>query len=518
MLSIVLLSALVSFFAAYATRRLAFRFEAIDDVRGGRKIHARPTPLLGGLGIGLTILLVTGITVYGLHPSLFDPLFSKRMLGFLLGIGILLIGGVLDDRYDLPPWMQILFPIAAAFSVMITGTSILEVSSLTNRGVLSLDWWHWSSTIFGQAVHFVFPADALTLGWLLGVTYATKTLDGLDGLVTGQTIIGTLLVILLAVSPRFYQPEIVLIAAIVLGAFAGFLPWNLFPARQFLGESGSTLAGFSLGFLAIVSGAKVATAFMALGIPLVDFLRVIVIRLRAGRSPFHGDDAHLHFQLLRLGFSQRQVAALFWMLALVFGLSALGLQTRGKIFLMVGLVALTFLLAFFTHLRSALSARARKYSFLSACLVTMGISVWSILGLWREHTQNMGQQLVRLNNRPLWIELADTPQEREQGLSDQPSMRTDHGMLFIFPKPDRYGFWMPRMHFDLDIVWLNGSRVIEMVRLPAPRSPQEEPARYTPNEPADRVLELVAGQAKVYGLEPGVQVPELQIGQVSDKE
>lgn len=513
MTSIVLLSILISFFAAYTTRWLAVRFQIVDAVRGGRKVHTQSTPLLGGLGIGLTILLITTITLCYLHPSAFDPLFAKRILGFLVGISILLIGGVLDDRYDLPPWLQVLFPTAAALSVMASGTSILEVSSLTNKGVLSLDWWHWSSTILGHVVRFVFPADALTLAWLLGVTYATKTLDGLDGLVTGQTIIGALLVILLAISPRFYQPDVVLVAAIILGAFIGFLPWNLSPARQFLGESGSTLAGFSLGFLAIVSGAKVATAFMALGIPLVDFLRVIVIRLRAGRSPFHGDNAHLHFQLLRLGFSQRQVAALFWMLALVFGLSALGLQTRGKIFLMVGLVALTFLLAFLAHLRVSLSTQARKGSFIFACLVTGIVSVWSVLGLWHEHAQRLSTQQVYLNHRPLWIELADTPQEREQGLSDRPSMRTDHGMLFIFPKPDIYGFWMPRMHFDLDIIWLNGSRVVDMVRLPAPHSPQEEPARYTPREPADRVLELVAGQSKIFGLEPGAEVPQLQIGQ-----
>ncbi len=518
MLLFVFVSALLSFCAAFFTRRLAFKVQAIDAVQGGRKIHTKPTALLGGLGIGLTILFVAVGTIV-MHPGVFDEVFLLRIGGFLAGIILLLIGGSLDDRYNLKPWMQICFPIAAAFCVMATGTSILEISSLAGKGVWSLDWWHASTTLFGHALRFVFPADLLTLAWLLGVTYATKTMDGIDGLVTGQTVIGILLIILLALSPRFYQPEIVVIAAIILGAFAGFLPWNISPARQFLGESGSTLAGFSLGFLAIVSGAKVATAFMALGIPLVDFLRVILRRIHAGRSPFQGDDTHLHFQLLHLQFTPRQVAAFFWMLTLIFGLSALGLQTRGKTFLIIGLIAITLVLALgAARVRSSISLTWRKRFLLFMALMTCIVAMWSIRGLWREYVRSSEMHTIQLQSKPLFLEIADTPQAREQGLSDRPSLRTDHGMLFVFPKPDRYTFWMPRMQFDLDIVWLNGSRIVDVVRLPAPTLVQEVPARHTPAEPADRVLELVAGQAAVHGFVKGAIVPQLEIGTAKDNE
>lgn len=517
MLLFVLVSALLSFCAAILTRRLAFKVQAIDTVQGGRKIHTKPTPLLGGVGIGATIILATAaLTV--VHPGTFDEVFVVRIAGFLVGVLILLVGGSLDDRYNLKPWMQICFPIAAALCVMLTGTSILEISSLGGKGVWSLDWWHTSTTLFGHALRFVFPADLLTLAWLLGVTYATKTMDGIDGLVTGQAVIGTLLIMLLALSPRFSQPEIVVIAAIILGAFAGFLPWNISPARQFLGESGSTLAGFSLGFLAIVSGAKVATAFMALGIPLVDFLRVILRRMHAGRSPFQGDDTHLHFQLLRLQFTPRQVAGFFWMLTLIFGLAALGLQTRGKTVLIIGLIAVTLMLALgAARLRSSISTAWRKRILILAALMTLAVGAWSVWGLWREYVRRSDIQVIQIQDKQLFIELADTPKERQQGLSDRPSMRTDHGMLFVFPRPDRYTFWMPRMQFDLDIIWLNGSRIVDVVRLPAPTSAQEVPARHTPVEPADRVLELVAGQAVVHGLVKGVSVPQLEIGVAQDK-
>lgn len=513
---IALLAASCSFVFTYLARRLALRFHVVDAPRDSRKIHTHTIPLLGGLGIGVTILSVLGGAALASH-TIVDPIMLRRMVGFFFSVLILVIGGTLDDRYDLPPWVQILFPALASVCVMVTGTGIHEISSLTGSGTWKLDWWHWSTTMFGSVGRFVFPADLLTFGWLMGVTYATKTLDGLDGLVTGQTMLGALLVILLALSPRFYQPEVVIIALVILGAFAGFLPWNFFPARQFLGEAGSTLAGFSLGFLAIVSGAKVATAFMALGLPLIDFLRVIITRVRAGRSPFRGDDTHLHFQLLRLGFTQRQAVSLFWMLTVIFGLTALGLQTRGKAVLIFGLIATTLGVAFLAQVRKDLSVKRRKHIFLFMSVATIIVSLWSIAGLWRVHVEQMKTREIRLHDRVLMLELADTPAEREQGLSDRSSMRTDHGMLFVFPKPYTYTFWMPRMHFDLDVIWLQGSRVVDVVRLPAPQTSSETPARHTPVEPADRVLELVAGQAAVYGLSAGASVPELQIGHGSDK-
>lgn len=127
-------------------------------------------------------------------------------------------------------------------------------------------------------------------------------------------------------------------AAIIAGAYFGFLPHNFHPAKQFLGESGSVIAGFSLAFLSIVGGAKLATGLMALGFPLVDAVFVVIGRVARGASPFKGDDTHLHFKLLRAGLSQRQVVLLIWTLSGVTGAVALGLQSVGKAALLVWIV------------------------------------------------------------------------------------------------------------------------------------------------------------------------------------
>ncbi len=491
----------------------AARVSAIDEVRGGRTIHTKATPLLGGVGIGAAIIVGILIGVW-LHVLPSDGPLFLRLMGFILAILVLLFGGMLDDCYRLPPSLQILFPICAALLVVATGTSILEISSLHGPGIWRLDGWRESWQVLGRTFSLVLPADMLTLSWLLAVTYATKTMDGIDSLVTGHTMVGAGLILLLASSPLFFQPTIVILAWIIFGAFAGFLPSNIHPARQFLGESGSTLAGFALGFLAIVSGAKVATAFMVLGIPLVDFLLVVFLRLRARRSPFEGDGSHLHFRFLRLGFSQQQIAGLFWMTSLLFGFIALGLQTRGKTILMTGLICLTLFASFGASTQKTLSHRWKKRLCAILCVLTCVIGLWSMTGLWRAHAQETTLKEISIHGHRLWIELADTPAKQTQGLSDRSSLEPNHGMLFTFPEKAPYTFWMPRMYVDLDIIWLDGDRIVDMVRLPAPKG-DEAIARYTPRAPGDQVLEILAGQAEGYGLHVGDHVPELVRGAIN---
>jgi UDP-GlcNAc:undecaprenyl-phosphate GlcNAc-1-phosphate transferase len=233
-----------------------------------------------------------------------------------------------------------LYVLACAI-VVVTGTSITRVTSLGGHGAWSLVW---QSFAIGSW-HFSFPADIFTLGWLLAVLFATKFMDGLDGLVTGQTTIGAGLIAALTLSAAFFQPPVTILAILVAAAYLGFLPWNIHPAKQFLGESGSVIAGFALGFLSIVSGAKLATALMALGLPLVDVAVVMIGRLIRRVPLWQGDRTHLHFRLLEAGLSQRQSVVLLWLIALAFGIAALTLQTRGKILLLLALILVTVLLS-----------------------------------------------------------------------------------------------------------------------------------------------------------------------------
>lgn len=310
--------AIVSWVFTISVRSIALYSQVIDEPKGGRKIHERPVALWGGFGIGVAIILFT-VFLVPLTPELY---------GFLGGLFVLLIGGMLDDAFDLPPGMQIIFPVLASGIVVASGTRITHITN-------------WS-----DGSPFFLPLTALpTMVWMLIVTYATKLMDGIDGLVSGQTIIGSFLILALALG-MYYQPDVALLAAIVGGAYLGFLPVNFYPAKQFLGESGSTIAGFCLGFLSIVGSAKLATGLMALGLPLVDASIVVAGRLMRGVSPFLGDKTHLHFKLLDAGLSQRQVVFVMWGLSLACGLLALSFQTRGKIVVLSFLVLATLGLSF----------------------------------------------------------------------------------------------------------------------------------------------------------------------------
>jgi UDP-GlcNAc:undecaprenyl-phosphate GlcNAc-1-phosphate transferase len=329
-----------SYLVSFLSARAALRFGAIDQPTGGRKIHRRATPLWGGLGIAKSILVALFILgVFG--RSVFHDLRNEQLIGFMLAILVLSIGGMIDDWRPLPARIQFIFPFLAAFIVIATGTGIVQVTDPRSGGGLVLEWWRFGSVSL--------PSDLVTLTWLLVATYATKFLDGLDGLVSGMAVIGSAMVGALTLSPTYYQPGVAVLASLVGGGFLGFLPRNIHPAKQFLGEAGSTLAGFSLGFLAIISSAKVAIALAVLAIPVTDAIVVVLGRIVRGAPPWKGDDTHLHFRLLQAGIPHRRAVVLLWAVSFAAGVTALGLQTRGKFFLVAMLMVLTVLGSWFAN-------------------------------------------------------------------------------------------------------------------------------------------------------------------------
>ena len=228
-----------------------------------------------------------------------------------------MIGGFLDDKYSLPAKKQIIFPLLAILVVILGG---VEIEKITNPfgGYLNFQEIFWLSPL-------------LILVWLLGMMYTTKLLDGVDGLVTGIGAIGSFIIFLFTLTTQYYQPDIALAALILTGAALGFLIFNFYPAKIFLGEGGSLFFGYALGVLAIISGGKIAIALLIMGIPILDVLWTIMRRLLAGKNPFKfADKKHLHHRLLNLGLSQRQTVFVFYFLASIFGISGLFLQSRGK--------------------------------------------------------------------------------------------------------------------------------------------------------------------------------------------
>ena len=309
--------------------KLAIQWQLVDKPDFARKIHTKPIPLLGGAVIFIVFFAV--IFLFS-NQLLVGNLHWQHWLGFLFGALILIIGGSLDDKYNFGPKQQIIFPLLAIAAILIGGVEISKISNPFG-GYLSVAWL---SPIFISV-------------WLMGMMYTTKLLDGVDGLVSGVSTIGALIIFLFTLTTKYYQPDIAFASLILAGAILGFLVYNFNPASIFLGEGGSLFLGFALGVLAIISGGKIAIALLVMGIPILDVAWTILRRLLAGKNPFKAaDKKHLHHRLLALGLSQKQTVLVFYFLSALFGLSGLFLQSQGKLLALalIVLVMLVLVIAF----------------------------------------------------------------------------------------------------------------------------------------------------------------------------
>ena len=270
---------------------------------------------------------------------------GKHLIGLVSAGFVLCIAGVLDDRYELKPYQLFIAPFFAVLILIACGIGVTSVTNPLSGAPIILNQWNILLFWFHGLPHYLtLPSDIITLVWMFGTMYTTKLLDGIDGLVSGITVIGATVIGIVSLFFFVNEPT-VLLSFLTAGAFAGFLILNFNPAKIFLGEAGSTVAGFLLGTLAIISGAKFAIALLVLGIPIIDTAWVIFRRIVIEkRSPFQGDRKHLHFRLLDVGFSQKQTVSILWAVSALFGVAALFMQTQQKVIALVLLVvAMAFL-------------------------------------------------------------------------------------------------------------------------------------------------------------------------------
>ncbi len=325
---------------------IARRTKTVDDPSSApnRKRHAKSIPLLGGLAIILATW-TTWVVLYWQGAWTGTELPLKSIIGLGVCGLIIAFAGVIDDRLNISAKKQIWWVVVAALIAVATG---IGISFITNPfgGFIDLTHPRWTLfSVHGTAYHLTLWADIFTVLWLLGATYTTKVLDGLDGLVSGIGVIGSLIIFLLTLRPEVSQTAVGLIALSLTGAALGFLIWNWHPAKIFLGESGSLYIGFLLGALSIISGGKIATALLILGLPILDLLWVVIQRLRAHTSPFTSSDRlHLHFRLLDAGFSIRQSVTIIYLIVILFGLSTLSVHGLQKIEALAGLLVVMVLL------------------------------------------------------------------------------------------------------------------------------------------------------------------------------
>lgn len=170
--------------------------------------------------------------------------------------------------------------------------------------------------------------------------------DGLDGLAGSVGLTAALALFFVSLRVDFYPTAV--LSLIIAGAAAGFLPWNWHPSRIFMGSVGSMILGFLLGVTAIISGGKVATTILVLGIPILDALIVITRRLKAGQSPFIADQRHLHHRLLKIGLPVPWIVVLINSISIIFAILAVrsqGANTKGILTLILIVAMALFIIA-----------------------------------------------------------------------------------------------------------------------------------------------------------------------------
>lgn len=311
-----LISLLTALFLTPLIKNFAIK-RGIVAKPGGRRIHDRPTPLLGGVAMYAGFVIAVIAILIASKQYVLD----KNIIGILIGCTFVALVGVLDDKYELPGWVQA-GSIVVAAGILIAFN--IRIMSFTNpfMGGKTINIGLW----------FSIPATIL---WILMVTKAVDCMDGMDGLAAGISAIaaGTLMLMALNAAPKsvFMIKQIhnsAILSAAIFGACIGFLRYNYPPAKIFMGTVGSQFLGFSLAAVSLAGTFKIATliAFAApvlvLGVPLFDTTFVVLKRMVDGKAIHEADKTHLHHRLQEKGLTTRQV--IWTIYGITFALCAAG--------------------------------------------------------------------------------------------------------------------------------------------------------------------------------------------------
>ncbi len=278
--------------------RFAGHLNMVDEP-GGRKVHAVAIPRCGGVGLAVGAIIAI---------LLYVPV-QREIVSLIVGSCIIVLFGLLDDRYELNYKWKFLGQFLAVFGVMAGG---IYISFLPFSGLETGSF---------------FLTIPLTVFFAIGVINAVNLSDGLDGLAAGIMLMTFAAIAFLAINVDGLA--VAAIALAVAGGIAGFLWFNTHPAVVFMGDTGSQFLGFMAAFLAVYLTQDInqalnpALPLLLLGLPILDTLTVMVRRIRAGRSPFSPDKTHIHHRLMEYGFTHAEAVGLIYLLQSLFLASAL---------------------------------------------------------------------------------------------------------------------------------------------------------------------------------------------------
>lgn len=331
---VALVSFFVSLLATPACRRIALKYGIVDRPDDFLKPHGRPIPYLGGvatcLGWLAGILIALTLSDIQLHPRI--------IWGIALAGVVTMLIGLFDDLRVMSPGVKLVSNVAVAVFLLWLGLGDELVNVLT----------HFTGMRFGPGERWLELAYSVPVAMLIvvGSLNATNLIDGLDGLCTGVLGIISIGFFILAAHLRISHPgvdlrggmadERIVLSLAMLGAAVGFLPFNLNPAKIFLGDAGSMLLGLNAAILILLFGQVQVTrwligALMVFGLPIADMCLTLVRRWRNGRPLMQGDRSHFYDQLRDRGLTVRQVVAVSYLLTLAFvlmGISVLFIRTR----------------------------------------------------------------------------------------------------------------------------------------------------------------------------------------------
>lgn len=276
-----------------------------------KHIHERAVPRGGGIPVFAAIVIT----------SLLFGAFEAKMAGIFVGAFIVMALGVLDDIMDLSPYLRLVIGVAAGAIVVAGGVTIAYVSNPLGGAPVLFGNWIVSAVI-----------SILWIVW--SMNFVNMGAKGLDGQLPGVVVIAATVLGIMSLrdTADAGASAATYLAFAVAGAYGGLLVFNVYPQRIMPGWGGGALAGFFLAVLSMLSGAKLATALIVLGVPLMDVVYAIMRRIRAGKSPVWGDAQHLHHQLLKLGWSKRVVAGFYWLVTAGLGITALQLNSQMKLY------------------------------------------------------------------------------------------------------------------------------------------------------------------------------------------